>query len=119
MAVNAITQMSDFSGVITLVAPTGGVTVKVPVKIGAVVVLPLSTVAAGVSFQGQVLAANGGKVLNGATKVAGTAWTAGLALYFDGTNGFKTTSTGATAGFIAGAAAASAATTGDVIAIGA
>jgi hypothetical protein len=118
MPVTAIKQMSEFVGVLTLVAPTGGVTVKVPVKIGAVVVVPLETAAAGVSFQGQVIVARSSKVLNSATKVAGTAWTTGLALYFHPTNGFQTTATGATAGFAAAAAAASAATVGDVIAIG-
>lgn len=118
MTVAAALKMSDFSGVLTLTAPTAGVTVKVPVKIGGVVVLPLATAAGGATFQAQVLSAHGGKVLHGATKVAGTAWTAGTALYFHATNGWQTTATSATAGFIAAADAASAATTGDVIPIG-
>jgi len=118
MTVTALSRVSDFSGVLKFTAPTGGVTVNIPVKIGAVVVVPQSTAAGGATFEGLVVAAQNAKRLVGVTKAAGATWTAGQALYFHATNGWQTTATSATAGFIAAADALSAATTGDVIAIG-
>lgn len=117
MAIAAVQGISDFSGVLTFVAPTGGVTVNKTVKIGGVVVIPMETAAAAASFQGYVAASCADKIFKG-TKVAGVAWTVGAVIYWDSTNGFNTTGTGDTGGFIAAIAAASADTVGWVLPIG-
>jgi hypothetical protein len=118
MTVTALSKRSDFSGVLTFVAPTGGVTVDVPVKIQSVIVVPNETASAGASFQGTVLGAVGRKVFHGVTKKSGAAWTVGQQLYFHATDGFQTTATSVTACAIAAAAAGSSDTTGDVVAFG-
>jgi hypothetical protein len=113
MAVTAVSGISDNSGVLTFVAPTGGVTKLIPLKIQNVIVTPLETASATASFQG--LVSGGSKVLKGATKKTGAVWVVGQQLYFEPTNGFQTTSTGATAWGIAASAQASGDTTGDVL----
>ncbi len=111
MAVTAVSGISDFSGVLTFVAPTGGVTKLVPVKIQNVIVTPLETASATASFPGLV----GPKILKGATKKTGAAWVVGQQLYFDTTNGWQTTASGVTAWGIAASAQASGDTSGDVL----
>jgi len=117
MAIAAVQGINDFSGVLTFVAPSGGVTKNLSLKIGGVVVIPLETAAESASFQGLVAAAHGNKLIKG-TKVAGTAWTVGLAIYWDSTNGFNTTGSGDTTGFIAAIAAASGDVVGWVLPVG-
>jgi predicted RecA/RadA family phage recombinase len=61
----------------TFTAPGGGVVSGTPVLIGTLVVVPLTTVAAGLPFEGDV---EGIWLL---PKIAGVAWTEGALLYFD------------------------------------
>lgn len=92
------------------IAPSGGVTNGVAVLIQGVVVVPMSTVAVGVAFQG----ANEGVFT--IAKTTGAAWTTGQTLYWDtGTNSFTTaqSATARRAG-IAAAPAASGDTSGVV-----
>jgi hypothetical protein len=121
MAKAAVHGIDDFSGVLTFVAPSAGVTLELPVVIGGVLVLPLATAAGGADFQGLVMAAHGNKLIK-ATKVAGSsgcAWTVGAVLGWDTTNGFNLTLTGDTLGFIAAKPAATTDTVGWVLPIGA
>ena len=111
MDVTACSGLSDFSGVLTFVAPTGGVTKLIPLKIQNVIVTPLETATAGASFQGII----GTKILKGATKKTGAAWVVGQQLYFNTTDGWATTATGNTAWGIAASAQASGDTAGEVL----
>lgn len=72
-------------------APTGGVTVNVPVLIGGWFVIPDVTVAAGVRFNGKTVG------VHTLTKNTGEAWAEGQAAFWDATNLRVTTD--ATAGF--------------------
>ncbi len=63
--------------ILDLVAPTGGVTVGVPVRIGDFFCIPQETALVSVAFRGYV---SGVFEL---VKTAGTAWTAGQAVYWD------------------------------------
>ncbi len=67
--------------VLTLTAPTGGVTAGVPVKIGSLIVIPLGTAAATVAFEGKV---NG--VFSGIAKLTTDDLVEGSPLYWDDTN---------------------------------
>jgi predicted RecA/RadA family phage recombinase len=102
----------NFNGVITLVAPTGGVTAGTMVYIQAVACLPLETVSAGASFAALVC----GRVKD-APKTTSQVWTAGQKLYWvAGTAKFSSASTGGTdVGARVAAAAISAAAVGDVL----
>ena len=71
--------------VLTLTAPTGGVTSGGPVLIGALFVVALNTAEAAAPFQGATTG-----VWN-LTKVAAQAWTEGAAIYWDNTAGNCTT----------------------------
>jgi len=97
--------------VLEFTAPSGGVTVDVPVLISSLVVVPMVTAAAGVRFNG---ATKG--VFQLMPKTAGTAWVEGQVLYFDSANGNFTTAQSATARRAAAAvlAALSGDTTGTV-----
>lgn len=95
--------------VLTFVAPTGGVTVGVPVIIGSRLVIPKVTVAATVSFEGAV---SGVFYL---AKTTSQAWVTGQPLYWS--TGNSKASNDASAGLMIGEAAeaaASAATSGYV-----
>lgn len=96
--------------VLTFIAPSGGVTTGVLVKIQTTVVVPTTTAAQTLAFEGHT------EGCFTCIKTAGATWTVGQVLYFDtGTGGF-TTATSATANRagIAAAAAASGDTTGVV-----
>lgn len=91
-------------------APTGGVTVDVPVLIGNLLVVPKVTAAAGDSF-----AAVAAGVLEDAPKTSGVAWTEGMPLYWKASTGkFSTVAADGPPAGCAAAAAASGDTTGDV-----
>jgi predicted RecA/RadA family phage recombinase len=97
--------------VLEFTAPTGGVTVEVPVLIGGLVVIPLVTAAQTVRFNARI---DGVWTV---PKTAGVAWTEGANLYWDSTAGSFATAQSATArraGF-ATAAASSGATSGSVL----
>jgi predicted RecA/RadA family phage recombinase len=99
--------------VLTFTAPGGGVTSGVAVLIGALVVIPATTAAAGEEFKG---ALEGVYENQAKTDGAGTAWTVGAPLYFDSaTNEFTyvQSATARRAG-VAVAAAADGAVTGTV-----
>jgi predicted RecA/RadA family phage recombinase len=61
----------------TFTAPAGGVTVDVPLLIGGAVVVPKTTAAAGVQFEGML------EGIFDLPKTAGVAWVEGVTLYFD------------------------------------
>jgi predicted RecA/RadA family phage recombinase len=65
---------------LTFTAPAGGVTTGVAVLIGALVVIPATTAAAGETFEG---ALDGVYENQAKTDGAGSAWTVGAPLYFD------------------------------------
>lgn len=65
---------------VTLVAPGGGVTVGLGVKIGQIFAVATATVAATLNFEGRVSG------IVELVKDAGTAWTAGQLLYWDDTD---------------------------------
>lgn len=94
----------------TFIAPTGGVTSGVAVLIGGLVVVPNTTAAQTVAFEGTV---EGVYTL---AKATGTAWTAWQVLYFDSANSNFVTAQSATArrAGVATAAAASGDATGSV-----
>lgn len=94
----------------TFTAPGGGVTVDVPVLISSLVVVPMTSAAAGASFEG---------ALEGVftmPKTAGATWSEGQVLYFDSATSSFTTAASATArrAGTAVAAALIGATTGSV-----
>lgn len=97
-------------GTLTFIAPSGGVTNGTPVLVQNVVVIPNSTVAVGLAFEGNI------EGCFTVPKTAGAAWTTGQVLYFDTATGAFATATGATArrAGIAAAPALSADTTGVV-----
>lgn len=78
--------------VLDFTAPGGGVVKDTPLLIGAVVVVPQVTAAAGVKFAGAVEG-----VFDLPKTVSGTAWTEGKVLYFDSATGSFTTVQSATA----------------------
>lgn len=80
------------------VAPTGGVTSGSPVKIGGMLVIPVTDADEGDKFAGQVVG-----VIN-ATKVGSQAWVPGDVVFWDNTNA-RFTKTSATGLFRAGVAA--------------
>lgn len=97
---------------LSFVAPTGGVTIDVPVVMGTLVVIPHATADAGATFEGAISGVH--KV----TKADSQAWTILAALYWDATNSvFTTSATGNTAAGKAAAPVASTAglTTGYVL----
>jgi predicted RecA/RadA family phage recombinase len=87
MATNYI-QPGD---VLTLTAPSGGVTAGAAVKIGSLIVVPTSSAAQTLPFEG---ALSGVFTL---AKATGTAWTVGATLYFDTANANFVTAQSATA----------------------
>lgn len=66
--------------ILDLTAPSGGVITGKPYQIGALLVVALTTVAAGLTFAGAV---EGVFLLD---KTAGQAWTVGQKIYWDNTN---------------------------------
>jgi len=96
--------------VMTFTAPSGGVTVDLPVLIGGLLVVPANSVAQGQPFEG----ATCGVYIN-MPKAAG-AWTEGQLVYWDTAQSKFVTATSATAcrAGVAAAAAAADATTGIV-----
>lgn len=90
----------------TFTAPGGGVVSGTPALIGSLLVVPATTVAAGLPFEGM---AEGVFTL---PKIAGVAWTEGQILYHDTAANNIGTVVGATTRRIGAAAAAAAA--GDV-----
>ncbi len=62
--------------VLTFVAPTGGVTIGVPLIIGTQLVIPKSTVAVGVEFEGHV------EGVHSLAKNSGETWLTGQSLYW-------------------------------------
>ena len=99
-----------FDGTITLVANTGGATVGTIYKnADGVVYLAMTTAVSGTSVVGKI----DGRV-NGVNKISATAWTAGQPLAHDGT-AFTHVVSATRVVANAHVAAASAATTGDVI----
>lgn len=93
------------------IAPSGGVTVDVPVLIQNVVVVPIESKAQTLAFQGRVEG-----VISNVLKASGAAWTTGQVLYFDTADAtFKTAQSGtARRAAIAAAPALSADTTGTI-----
>jgi predicted RecA/RadA family phage recombinase len=98
--------------VLTLVAPSGGVVTGVPVKIGQLLVIPITTAAVGESF-----AARRTGLFSDLAKVSAQAWTVGQLLYWDNTNSRFTTvsATGLVKAGVAGAIAANPSSTGTVL----
>ena len=97
--------------VLNFTAPSGGVTAGVPVLIGALVVIPQTTAAQTVAFDGYITG------VHSVPKTDSQAWTEGALVYLDNTNHcFTTTSTSNTRAGVAVAAVASTAglTTGIV-----
>jgi len=108
----------DFSGVISVTVPTGGVTEGTVLDIGTMICLPLETAAAGATARVLVLNAITGKRINAVKKQAGTgfAWSKGQNLYWNASGDqYTVSSTGNVLAAIAADAAAAAATTGDII----
>jgi predicted RecA/RadA family phage recombinase len=103
-----MSQFTQPGRTLTFIAPSGGVTNGALVLVQNMVVVPNSTVAVGVAFEGNV------EGVYPCIKTAGAAWTTGQVLYFDTATGGFTTAASATArraGFAA-APAASGDTTG-------
>ena len=103
----------NFEGLVTLAAPTGGVSAGTMYSIGALVCLAMIDADATEDFTAKVQ----GRIKD-APKTGGTGlgWTAGDRLYWDdGESEFTTTATGNNAVAYAAADAATGATTGDVI----
>lgn len=96
--------------VMTYTAPSGGVTAGTPVLIGAVLVVPRTTVAQTLPFDGD---AEG--VHKAMPKATGQTWSEGALLYWDNSaKNFTTTATSNTRAGSAAAAAATGDTTGSV-----
>lgn len=75
--------------VVTLTAPTGGVTKDVPVQIGQLLVVPTATVAEGELFEGHT------RGVFSVTKAGSQAWAEGAIVYWDAAAGnFTTVATG-------------------------
>lgn len=95
--------------ILTLAAPSGGVTSGTGVKIGSIIGIPAKTVAEGVD-----VAIKTDGVFEHA-KTSAQAWTVGATVYWDDTNKvFTTTSSGNTKAGVAVAAAANPSATGFV-----
>ncbi len=91
-------------------APSGGVTVGVPILIGALLVIPSVTAAEGVKFAGWT---EGVYELAAATHASSQAWTEGQLLYWDNTaKKFTVTATDNTKKGVAAAAKVSTAAVG-------
>ena len=84
--------------VMTFTAPTGGVVSGVPVLIGALLVVPVATVAQTEKFAGET------EGVISHTKVGSQAWTEGQVIYWDNTNK-RFTNASATGLFACGVAA--------------
>jgi predicted RecA/RadA family phage recombinase len=96
--------------VLTLTAPSGGVTSGVPVEIGSWLVVPATTAAVGESFEGQLVG-----VFRDMPKATGETWSVGEILHWDAGNAnFTATAAGNLRAGAAVAAAASGDTTGVV-----
>ncbi len=93
--------------VCTFTAPTGGVTAGVPVLIGSLLVVPETTVAAGLPFEG---AAEGIWLL---PKADAQAWAEGAIIYWD--NVAKNCTTVSTSNYRVGVAAAAVASTAGLV----
>jgi len=94
---------------LTLTAPTGGVVGGAPVKIGALVVVPVVSVAQTLPFEGRISG------LFSLPSDTGTAWAEGDTLYWDNTaKVFTKTTTSNTKCAVAAAAKASADVTASV-----
>ena len=98
--------------VITLLAPTGGVTTSLPIAFGGLVVVPQDTVDAGECF---TAAMPGAARYDRAAKSTGAAWIAGDRLYWDAAAAEWSTQTSGTLGAIARVDAAAGDDTGSVI----
>ncbi len=95
--------------ILTLTAPTGGVVKGTAIKINALLVVPLDTVAQTLPFQAAIV---GVWTL---AKATGQTWSEGSILYWaNGTTNFTTTATANERAGVAVAAAASGDTTGKV-----
>jgi len=77
--------------VLTLTAPTGGVVAGTPLLIGTLVVVPATTVAATLPFDGHV------EGVFSVPKATGATWSEGQVLYFDSAAGNFATAQSATA----------------------
>ena len=100
----------DEGEAVSCIAPSGGVTVDVPVLIGSLFGVPAVTAAEAATFN---LLTHG--VWDALPKTTGTAWTAGQKLYWnDSTHKFTTVATDIDVGAHAVDAAGSSATTGAV-----
>lgn len=100
------TKTYQAGNILDFTAPAGGVTSGVPLLIGALLVVPQTTAAAGASFAGSVVG------VHSAPKATGTAWTEGAPLYWDVDNEELTTTRLGRLVAHAAAAAGSSATTG-------
>lgn len=83
---------------LNFIAPSGGVTSGVPVKIGAMLVIPVASADQTETFSGQVVGCFE------CTKVGSQAWAVGDVVYWDNSNS-RFTKTSATGLFRAGVAA--------------
>lgn len=90
--------------VLTLIAPSGGVTAGTPVLIGGLVVIPQTTAAEAASFDAYVTG------VHSVPKADSQAWTQGCVVYWDASGGAFTT-TGAS-NYRAGVAVEAVASTG-------
>ena len=88
--------------VLTLTAPSGGVVAGTALKIGSLVVVPRTTAAQTLPFDGDVAG------VHTLAKATGTAWTEGQTLYFDTANNNFVTAQSLTASRAGQAAAAAA-----------
>lgn len=85
---------------ITLTAPTGGVTSGTPIKIGQILVVPATTVAEGLPFEGHVTG------VFDLPKVGSQAWVEGALIYFDNGADKKHCTTTASGNLLIGVAVA-------------
>jgi predicted RecA/RadA family phage recombinase len=65
--------------ILTLTAPTGGVTGGLPAKVGSIVAVPVNSALEGEPFEGQV------DGVHNLVKATGSAWAEGDAIYWDNT----------------------------------
>lgn len=73
--------------VVPFTAPAAGVVAGTPIKIGSLIVIPQTTAAVGVSFEGMVVG------VHEVAKVSAQAWTEGQQINFDTTAKLATTVT--------------------------
>ena len=103
------TKFIQEGNVLTLTAPSGGVVSGTPVLIGNLLVIPRTTAAQTLPFDGDTVG------VHTLPKATGIAWTEGLLLYWD--NSAKNVTTTTTSNYrigVASAVAASGDTTGPV-----